>query len=376
MKKILCFFGACVLSTNLVVASPLISLGTNNGASIYFDGFASTAYSSNITLASQDELDDFIFTVSPGLELILGEGQTIYTASLEARNNITRYLDNDEFDAENWNINGNLSYQSERLRASAGAFFRERQENDSLIREERTLVKIEEFGGNVNGRYTLSPRTAIASGFSYRNVEFDRGTNRDREIYTVPVTAFYEVTQRIDATAGFRYRETEVTGSEDSTDLFYNVGLTGEVTPRLSTELSVGLQERSFSGDRSSRSTLGLESRSSFAATDKSIFRLRLNRDFETAGQGDSVLSTGGELVYVFLYDPFLNFQASAAYRELDYQNRARKDDNYRVGGSANYSFAEYYTVTGSYRYRVNDSNFGLAEYTDHTVTLALRMRY
>lgn len=364
-----------LMAAQALSTSPLISIG--EGTNIYFDGFVSTSYSTNITLSGVNEREDFITTVSPGFEVIFGEQASIVNASASIRNNIVRYADNDEFNSENWRFSGQVSYNDQPVSASASAFYTERQENQALFREERTLLRTTDRGGAVNGRYALTQKTSVSSGFSYSHTSFDSSSrnNRDREHYTVPFSVAYQVRPQVDASAGVRYRRTVVSGGGNSENLFYNLGLSGEVTPKLTTDLRVGINEQR--PDRgASRTTMGITSHSTYTATTKSIIRFRLNRDFEIAGRGDSVISTGGELIYVYIFNPFWNFQVDGAYRRLDYQNRERKDDNYRVGTSVNYNFAEYFTLTGSYRYRENSSNVELADYQDHTVSLSLRVRY
>jgi len=362
-----------LMAAQALSTSPLISIGEDTN--VYFDGFVSTAYSTNITLSGSNERDDLITTLSPGLEVIFGEQASIVNASAMIRNNIVRYADNDEFDSENWRLSGQVTYTDKPLTASASAFYTERQENQALFRDERTLLRTRDHGASIDSRYYFTQKTSASTGFRYSETRFDSSTNRDREHYTVPFNVYYQVRPAIDASMGVRYRRTEVSGGGRTENMFYNLGLSGEVTPKWTTTLNVGVSEhRPSSGN--DRTTLGITSHSTYTATQKSIIRFRLNRDFEIAGQGDSVISTGGELIYVYIFNPFWNFQADGAYRRLDYQSRNREDDNYRVGASANYNFAEYFTLSGSYRYRENSSNAELADYQDHTVSVSLRLRY
>ncbi len=357
------------------VGSPLLSIGDH--ADLYADIDGSVAYTDNLTLDENNELDDFRFIVDPGLVLDIGRGLTNLNASLSASYNIVRYADNTVFDTELWNIVGNLGFNGPRYNVSGSAGYIERQQNQSDVNAIRTLIIQKDLFAEGNLRYVLSQKFSFGLGGRASDVEYDGGRNVDRSYYQVPVDLFYELSPKLDASVGFRYRLTDLSeGRGETDDYFYNVGLEGELTEKFTTNLRVGYQQREFSTDRDSEGTVTLLSSSNFEISPRSNLNIRLNRDFATAGEGQSVERTNVGATLFQVFTPRVNGRLGGSYTLSDYEGSSREDNTYRVRVGVDYRLNELFTLNGFYTFRDNDSNTPLNSYTENMVSVGANFRY
>lgn len=358
----------------VTTASPLLSIGDH--ADLFFELSGSVAYTDNLTLDENDTIDDVRFVVDPGLALEFGRGLTNVNAMLNVRNNITRYVDNTEFDADLWNITASGNYRSPRVSIGGSAGYVEKQQNQSDVNAQRTLITQERLFGEGDLRYTLSQKTKLGVGGAVSDTSYDGGNNLERTTYTVPVNFFYELTPKLDATAGFRYRLTDVDGGVNTDDYFYNLGLVGDLTQKFSTTFRVGYQDRKFDSDRKSDGTLSLISTSDYDFSPKSTFRLLLDRDFATGGSGSTIERTSARLTWFYLFTPRLNGNLTGSYTLSDYVGSFREDDTYmaRVGGQ--YMLNEYWNLDAFYIFRDNDSNAALQSFTENFFQVGASLRY
>lgn len=356
-------------------ATPLLSIGEH--ADLFVDVDGSISYTDNLTLDENDTLDDFRFIVDPGLVLELGRGLTNLNASLNAHYGIVRYADNTVFDTELWNVVANASLTGARYTLDASGGYVERQQNQSDVNAIRTLIIQKTLFGEGNLRYMLSQKFSFGLGGRASRVEYDGGTNIDRDYFEVPVDLFYELSPKLDASVGFRYRLTELDNDLGNTDdYFYNVGLEGSLTEKFSTNLRLGYQQREFSGDRDSEGTITLLSTSDFDFSATSLVRLRLNRDFATGGEGQSIEQTGIGLTLFQALGPKLRGNFGGGYTYSDYENSSREDNTYRLSAGLNYQINELFSVNGRYTFRDNDSNVDLNSYTENLVSVGANFRY
>ena len=356
------------------MGSPLLSIGEH--ADLYATVDGSVAYTDNLTLDEFDELDDFRFIVTPGLSFELGRGLTNLDASLRASYGFVRYADNTVFDTELWNVVANANYRGPRYTVGVNGGYVERQQNENDINANRTLVTKKDAFGGADIRYTLSQKFSLGAGGEAQFIDYDGGNNLDRDRYTVPVNLFYELTPKLDATVGLRYRQTDVDGGTDTDDYFYNVGLTGALTEKFSTTFKVGYQDRNFTGDQSSEGTFSLVSASNYDLSTRTNVRLYLDRDFAVAGDGNSVERTSARVTVFYLFTPRLSGNLTGAYTYSDYQTTPRDDDTYRVRVGTDYRINTLWSLEAFYTFRDNDSNQRGSSFTENLVQVGANFRY
>ncbi|MEM0966017.1 MAG: outer membrane beta-barrel protein [Verrucomicrobiota bacterium] len=374
MKNLFLSAGLFCAPLSTVFGSPLLSIGDHADLFAELDG--SVAYTDNLTLDASNELDDVRFIVQPGLALEIGRGLTNVDASLNAMYGFVRYADNSDFDTELWNVVGNAAFRGPRYNLGVSGGYIEKQQNENDVNAVQTLVLQQTAFANGNIRYELSEKFALGVAGRFDNITYDGGNNLDRDIYAVPVDLFYELTPKLDASVGFRYRQTDVESGQDFDDYFYNLGLTGALTEKFSTTARIGYQEREFDGSNDSEGTLTLISSSDLDVSPRATARLVLNRDFATSGDGQSVERTSVRGTLFYLITPKLTTDITGSYTVSDYQTSSREDDTYlvRLGGS--YRFNSLVSLNAFYTYRDNDSNLNPASYTENLFQVGASLRY
>jgi hypothetical protein len=355
-------------------SSPLLSIGEH--ADLYAEVSGSVMYTDNLTLDENDELDDFRFILTPGAVLEVGRGLTNLNGSLNAQYGFVRYADNTNFDTELWNVVGDLSFSGPRYTAGVLGGYVEKQQNESDLNAVDQLVIQKTAFAGANVKYTLSQKFSLGASGRFDNITYDGGGNLDRDIYTVPVDVYYELTPKLDATAGLVYKQTDVQDGVDTDDYFYNVGLTGALTEKFSTTFKVGYTVRDFTGDQESEGMLTLDSSSSYDATERGTLRFGLNRDFVTGGQGDSIERTGIRATYFYLLSPRLTTDLTGSYTYADYQTSSREDNTWLGRVGASYRINALWSMNAFYTFRDNDSNLDGSSYTENAVQVGANFRY
>lgn len=381
--------------TQLSSASPLVSIGDN--ADLFFNGSSGLQWSSNVFRDDEDEVDDLMWSLSPGFELNLGRGVSNADLSVITRYEIRRYMDLDQLDTELFSIEANGSYRSSRLDLSGSAYFRE--EKQSSGDENRPglddLIESDNLGGRIDAEYRFSPKLSFGTGFSYSQKEYNAPFDAffsDSERYTVPLDVFYELTPKVDLSVGYQYSETDTDGrtingvlispSYTNEGHFFNVGARGNLLPKLTGFFKVGY--RTQDSDRpgsDSKSTLGLDGDLTWAATPKLTTSLGFSRDFGVGGEGNSNTTTAVSLSSSYSINSYYAATAFVDYTLRDYFN-GREDNQYRLGARLSYTPNQYWRFGAGYTYSENDSddptqaNSGIRSYVDHTIDISASLRY
>jgi hypothetical protein len=382
MKKlpILLLLGISFITYTPSVASPFLQIGDHGDLFVLTD--AGLSFTSNVTLDEVDAQSDFIFTLSPGLELALGRGLTQTNAAITARIDIVRYADLSEFDNENLNLGSFLSHEGPRLKLDANASYREFQQNQEDINLFRTLLNLREFRAGIGGEYDLGERTSLGAGLNFSDVRYKNADfAQDRKVFSLPLDLFYDLTPKLDLSVGYRFRNTDIgarpfdgTPGNDSKDHFLNVGFRGELAPALTGRLQVGYLTRDF--DRgSSESTIALISSFDYQLSAKTQLRLSLDRDFDAAGTGESTERTGITGSFTHSVSPQMFINGSAGYRLTDFRG-AREDKNARFSLGTQYFLYNFLSLGANYAFVDNNSNVNGLSFTNHTVSFSASLRY
>jgi hypothetical protein len=183
-------------------------------------------YNDNIFFSSEDEVDDFIFTIKPGLEII--ERTERLDAKLNAQVAPFYYADNSDLDDVDQDYIGRIGYQfTPKFIGRADAFFivDNRPDRDILttgLVQGADQRKRYHVGGGAN--YLLSEKAALDLSYDYNQDDWDRDVF-DREDLTTNVANLglsYNLGGWLEASTGrlnFGYSNYDYDSSE--TDSFY-----------------------------------------------------------------------------------------------------------------------------------------------------------
>jgi len=328
-----------------VQAGPLVSIG--DSVDVFFSGSSSVKWQSNVLYDENDEIEDLLFTLSPGFEVNVGRGVSNLDLSIITSYDILRYDDLTELDNELFHIKAVSSYKNTRWDVSGSVSYDAKQSSgaDGNTNRLGRLTESDELRANLEGEYRLSPKFSIGSGVKYSDVEYqDEPGIADRETTTIPLDIFYELSPKVDLSVGYQYKTSEVgevsvgdttfgrfTDSYDKTSHFINVGARGELLPKLTGFFKVGYRETDRD-DRKSQSTLGLDADLTYSVTPKVTSRLNLGRDFGVGGEGQSTENTSVDAIATYSINMHYSASAFAGYTLREYTESDNDDNIYRIG--------------------------------------------
>ena len=418
------------ISASSSVAAPLVSIGDNTD--IYFNGSSSLRWASNIFRNEEDEESDLSWTISPGLEVNLGRGISNADFTVITRYDIVRYEDNDRLDTELFHIEALGTYETSRFNLNGSASFDETKINTEQVNLEDDLVELNTTTAELDAEYRVSPKFSFSAGVRYDETEYQTYADRfvDRETTRFPLSVYYELTPKLDLILGYTYATTDIEGTSsrlirlvDSTNIppgpqiiadtaraqsgygrdshFYNIGLRGNISTKLTGYFKVGYRARSLgdstileqyfdpndplvelqpqadsSTNRDASDMLGLDSNLTWMATTKLLVQLALSRDFGVGGEGESTEATRANLVGNYSFNTHWSTMANLGYSETDYSDDGREDDQYTGGLRVMYVLNTYWRFSAGYTYAENKSSRDGSSYESETLDLTAILRY
>ena len=359
-------------------ASPLYSVGDN--LDIFFDGSSSLRWSSNVFRDDSNEVDDLIWTVKPGFEFNFGRGASNADLVLGASYEVLRYNDRSDLDAELAHVNALGSYESARLVVSGSASFDERQSSSSDLGDvnlDANLARSEVVDAGFDAEYQYSSKFSFGFGVNYNDVKYvdvDEGDFADTEVVTLPFDVFYELTPKLDLSLGYINRESDVEGGAagdyDKTTEFYNVGLRGDLLPKLNGSLKFGY----IDDDRADDGMFGADLNLSYAVSQKLTSSLLLSRDYSVGGTGETIEKNSVTVRANYAIDAKYSVSGNLGYEQRDYA--AREDDQYSLGLRLSYKLDQNWLLGAGYTYSETDSSLATSDYTDHSLSISASLRY
>jgi hypothetical protein len=395
-------------------AAPLVSVG--DSVDIFFNGTASALWHSNIFRDEDDEKSDMVFILSPGFEINFGRGVSNADLTLFTSYDIIRYDDNNDLDTETFNIDLAGAYRASRLELNGTAFYDEEQTSTGNVSLNDNIIEWTDLGGSLFGEYTLSPKLSVKSGVNYveRSYEspFDENFS-DYDSFRIPVDVFYEMTPKFDLSLGYEYSKRDVKdrdgfiivspvnfggGTFDGYDYethFFNVGVRGEILPKLSGHFKAGYRERdsyttsktittpllgpagTVSRDVDSDGSLGLDADLTWRTTPKLTTNIGLSRDFGVGGEGDATENTRIDLDFAYVINANFSAAGLLSYEMRDYEGGfGREDDELEAGASLSYRPNSNWQFSAGYRYSENDSDIDEYGFENHMLSLSANLRY
>jgi len=361
---------AVLLASSLSVgasAAPFLAAG--DGAELFLTAAVGIQADDNIFL-SNSALDDTIFNIDPGIDFKFGEGAQT-SGSFKVVEKITRYSDNDQLNTELLSVSFNSSYDDGKTKVTTSVSFAELNQNTfdirGLTRRDATNVKL---GGEVS----VTEKSSIGADAAYSKTDYKPTVGySDLKTFTIPVNYYYQLSEKVDLSAGFRYRDTDNQTSPDSKDYAYRVGFRGEFTPKVTGSLTAGFGTREIDGGGDD-SMLDFDAALNFLLTEKTTLQVNSSNDFGNSGSGaeQKTFSVGGNLSSNVTEQ--LTLRGGATMRKLDYYTR--KDDYFEFTLGADFKLNEFVILQGAYAYRKYDSESAGADFKNNVFSIAANLRY
>lgn len=353
-------------------ASASVPLGS--GAEAFATLKAGLEYNDNLFLADNNADSDTIWRATPGVNILFGQN-SVAQGTFTYTEEFKFYSDNSEIDTSLSTINGGLTYDNTKTKIDAKAGF---QQLDQPTADARGagLVKRDVINAAIDGEFNVSEKTSFKLGIAYNDTDYTAASFADWEYVQIPVNYYYEVAPKLDASFGFAYKDNVIgNGSPDSEEYFYNVGARGDLAPKLTGELSLGYKQTEPTiGDSSS--TFGIDSKFTYAYSEKTSIDANLSNGFGFSGVGESYRTLAFGAGITASVSEQLQVGARLSYSNNAYLTTAQEDDLISASVSATYKYNEFVTVAGSYALTDNASNKAGSDFTGNVLSLSASLRY
>ncbi|MBC8008746.1 MAG: outer membrane beta-barrel protein [Burkholderiales bacterium] len=360
------------LATTPVFAAPFLAIGDN--AELFLTARAEARYEDNVTLSSDDEVEDEIFEFAPGVEVVFGKN-SLTRGTISFYERFVAYSESTDLNEELANFLFKSTYEGAKLKLDTNLSFNEYYQNTRDTAGTSTLVRFDEYAAGVGGELTVTEKSKIGAGLKYGATDYKTGGFDDRETYTVPANYYFAIRPKLDLSTGIQYRQTDLDIGADSEDYYFNVGARGEFTPKLIGTFTVGytLRDTDAAGV-DDESLVGLDAGLSYLYSEKTQFTLNMSNDFGTSSQGGGQEVASINLGVRSQIAADWSARASVGYQEIDYINTTRTDEYMTGLLGLTYVVNQAISLDAYYSYADNDSDF--SDFTANTLSVSANFRY
>jgi polysaccharide biosynthesis protein VpsM len=352
-------------------AAPFTTIGQD--AELFFTGTAGIRADDNVLL-SGTKTSDVIFEFTPGLDLVFGNN-SMAKGHIFFKEAFSSYADNSKLDTNLSTVGINTKYDDAKLKMNFDAGWSQIAQNTVDVRAGYLVRRdVSNIGGG--SEISLTDKSSVGAAVTYEQTDYKRQGFVDSDITSVPLNIFYEITPKVDASFGLRYRDSNLTGGNSSEDYFYNVGVRGEFSEKLNGNIAVGYTQRDFSAG-GNEDTVGVDSSLNYLFNEKTSFSLGATNDFGTSGQGASQKNLSFRAGVQSKISEVLSVGANLSHRSITYLgNNGRTDEYFEGNLSATYIVNAYANVVGGFTFRQNSSKLAGGDFDNSVFSLAANFRY
>ena len=354
----------------------------------------SIEYDDNILLTPEDEIDDFIFHIIPGVVLELPSRK--YAIRLGYQADVLRYFDNTDLDTVhhaaladarvNFNFGLGLRLTDRFLVTDDFAGFPVPELTERVERLENTLDAGMDY--TVRERYTLDVNYRWFM-VDYQDQDFDQF---DRDDHNISGTLFYRLFSKtsILGEGGYtmvRYDQPASALDRDSDAWRFLVGVKGDITAKTTALIKIGWEWKDYE-NRAREDWDGIIAEANVVwkyrePSEVRLFGGRANVESTFEGVNYYVSTYGGAEVRHFLSERWIlrvrGLGGENQYPEdvlLGVDSADRTDTFFEAGISLKYQMRRWLAFELGYNYLVNNSNFNEFDYTDNRVTASVLFSY
>jgi hypothetical protein len=345
----------------------------DDNSELFVTAAANVQFDDNVFLDASNEVDDVVYSFTPGLDLKFGNNAAT-SGNFFYKEEFRKYADNDNQDTSLSNVGFNSTYENGVTKFKLAASYAQLAQNDNNINPVGDIARREVTSLDGRSEFGLTAKTKLGVGLTYGKTDYKPTGYVDSTITTVPVDVYFEATPKLDWSVGYQYRQTNLAGAAvDSDDNFFNIGARGEFTPKLNGQVRVGYTQRDFDNGRD-ESLFGVGAKLGFAYSEKTSYQITVDNDFGAAGTGESTknFSVGVNASSKLTEQWFLN--AGLNFRKIDYPSR---DEDYTEGMVAvAYKYNEWVDFSGSLTLRDNSSTLAATEFANTVFSFGANVRY
>jgi hypothetical protein len=369
--KLRAFAALALASAASAQAAPFLAIG--DGAELFATGAVSVRADDNIFLSNK-ATSDTIFDIAPGLDLTFGKN-ALLKGSLTAFETFSNYADHSGLNTNLLSADFRSAYDDGKLKLNSAAGFHELNQNtvDARATAGGVLARRDETSFSGGGEVSVSDKTSVAASLSFDHLNYKPVTFSDIETLEVPLNVYYKISPKVDLSAGYRYRDSQVQIGADSHDNYFNVGARGEFSPKLTGHFNLGYGKRSLSIGKT-EDLLGFEADLAYELTPKTSLQFGASNDFGTSASGAQQKNFNLNGRVTSKISDVWSLSGGLTYRAIDYLTRT--DDYVEGQVGATYVVNAYIGISAAYAYRNNSSDLSGSEFTNNVFSLSANFRY
>ena len=370
MKSLL----SLVLTGALLGTSAHAAFDLGNGASLAVTADAGVKYNDNIFLSSSNAKSDSIIDLAPGLSLQVG-GESLLQSTLSFSEDFQHYTDTSNLDTGLAKADLISAYDDGKMKLNVNAWFHQANQATRDVRGGNFLARRDLIHGDVTDEVALTEKTSVSAGAGWDDTDYKRAGYVSWQWWELPLKYYYKIEPKLDLSAGFRYRNNELdAGGLDSTEYFYSIGARGELAPKAEGEVNIGLnQQRLARGG--TREGLGIDSSVNYEVSPKSTVLFGIRNGYGYSSGGDSYRDFGLNGGFSSNISDNLRVSATLGYDKYSYIT-GQKDDFYQGQLGGTYLVNANVSVTGSYTYAKDKSNFPGASFKNNIFGVSAALRF
>lgn len=370
-------------------AAPFMAIG--DGAELFVTGTLGVRVDDNILLASglarnpnlpvsaanprNEEIDDIIFDIVPGLELTFGKDAQMKGA-LTLGLAFTNYTDNSRLNTTLFNGDFVSRFDDGKMKLGFNVGYHEVNQNSVDV---RGLTRRDIFSAGANGEVEISQLTAVGAGIAFTHENYHPRTYTDSDDLTIPIDFYYKWTPKVDLSIGYRFRDHDVsTIGNDSKDHFFNVGARGEFSPKLTGRAAVGITTRKTAGPKATGggtdTLLGLDTSFAYEVSPKTSLQFGASNDFGTSPQGQQQKNLTLNGMITTKLSEVWSINGGLSWRAIKYGSRT--DDYFEGSLGTTFIVNANIRILGAYIHRDYSSDLRGSEFKNNVFSVAANFRY
>ena len=355
---------------------------TNQRFGYVLHGRVQAQYDSNIFIQSKDEQSDFIFTITPGLAVGLGDFKDQLAGADTFRYRFERYADKNflyvdyapsyvafadhseqnSFD-QDLRLHGEYTFQ--KLTVGLRAAY---QRVNAPSADIGSRVESSHVSAALTNRYEVSEKTGVEANFYYDNQRYDSNGDTptavnfvDTQEYRTEEWLNFRVAPKTTASAGVVVGQLERSEGPSETYEQVQMRLLWEASSKLTASVVAGPELRQIHGhDDQVNGVFALHG--TWAPTERSSYHLQAYRDVQPSGAvGEDFTTTGVKLQYHQRLLERYYFDLSGGYERADYSGTegfgTRHDDLWFIRAGVGLGLTRWLTAEVVGEYRDNSSS-------------------
>ncbi|MAH08218.1 MAG: hypothetical protein CL961_00950 [Euryarchaeota archaeon] len=281
-----------------LTGSSFVQIG--DAVSIKLDSSIIYTSTDNLFRDDSNKQSDDYFTIVPGVDVSFGQNDIGLDFNLGVAYDLIRYNEYDQFDddllrfnfsgssVQNSTLDTNFYFSQSEYQSPRSSF--EVAGNPDLIKSTQTEY-------DLGAEYSYSPKLSFGIGVEGSELKFDTFAHQlaAKESYSIPFDVIYRYSEKLDVVYGITYTSRKVgeityfnRDSYETDSYYYNIGLRGDMLPKLSGRFSVGYRTLEYSNSNNEPEMLGVKSSLNWMLSPKFKSLISLDRYFDAAGSGDT----------------------------------------------------------------------------------------